>query len=447
MAERAFLSKSTFIRGIQCEKSLYLHKKRPFLRDRLSAELLAKFSRGHRVGYLARDLFPGGVDVSPKSHFQMGTSIKKTAEHIKAGVPVIYEASFEYSGVRVALDILHKDRDSYKAIEVKSSAAISETYLWDASLQYFVITKSGLPIDDFFLAYINYGYIRNGDIDMSKLFIIESVLELVKSKQDAVAEKIEQLRKIPKMTKSPVIPVGPHCHNPYPCDFIGHCWRHIPPETGFDQNSFYAETSKVCGETLKEPVGIFSSLYYKPAIPPYDGSSPYQKLAISYGHDMLEKEDSSAKILTVKPGSACPESDIWILINDLERYNSILVFDKDAETDRISFLLKEDAELQHRLSRLSEKMIDMQAPFSHNRVFSLQQKLPEHPEDAAGILTGKPNTAPGNFSTRLEVSVWYESMSENFNESEWLAGVKDLEFFHQNNLAIMKRLCQVMKEL
>jgi hypothetical protein len=56
---RAILSKSTFIRGLQCEKSLYLHKKRPFLRDRLSPEQLAKFSRGTNVGVYAQELFPG----------------------------------------------------------------------------------------------------------------------------------------------------------------------------------------------------------------------------------------------------------------------------------------------------------------------------------------------------------------------------------------------------
>jgi len=51
--EKHVLSKSTFIRGNQCLKSLYLNKKRPFLRDKLSPEQLEKFRRGHNVGFLA----------------------------------------------------------------------------------------------------------------------------------------------------------------------------------------------------------------------------------------------------------------------------------------------------------------------------------------------------------------------------------------------------------
>ncbi|HSV76477.1 MAG TPA: hypothetical protein VLH37_05540 [Bacteroidales bacterium] len=71
----AILSKSTFVRGLQCEKSLYLHKQRPFLRDALSPEQLAKFSRGTDVGLYARSLFPGGVNAAPKTHFQMQASV------------------------------------------------------------------------------------------------------------------------------------------------------------------------------------------------------------------------------------------------------------------------------------------------------------------------------------------------------------------------------------
>lgn len=65
--EKHILSKSTFIKGYHCLKSLYLYKNRIFLRDKITAEQRAKFKRGHEVGDLAQDLFPGGIDVSPKA--------------------------------------------------------------------------------------------------------------------------------------------------------------------------------------------------------------------------------------------------------------------------------------------------------------------------------------------------------------------------------------------
>ncbi len=447
MAEQAFLSKSTFIRGVQCEKSLYLHKKRPFLRDRLSAEQLAKFSRGHQIGLLARELFPGGIDVSPKIHFQMGASIQKTAEHIKAGVPVLYEAAFEYNGVRVALDILYKDKDVWKAVEVKSSAAISETYLWDASLQYFVIVNSGLPLDDFFLAYINYGYVRDGDIDMSKLFIIESVQKLVQGNQAAVEEKIEQLREVSKLTKSPNIPVGPHCHNPYPCDFIGHCWKHLPPETGFDESSLHKESAQLCGEALREPAGVLSSLYYSPAIPPYNGCSPYQKLPFSYGHGLLNENNGTATVLNALPGKAFSMADVALLLDELKQYGSIHVFDRDAEVERLANLVKGDALLKGRLAELAQKMIDIQAPFANSRDSLFRNKLPLHPEEAVQILTSNHGKTTATLKTRLEVSLWYEALPTSINTAVWHEGIKEMERFHVNSLSVIRELCQAMKEL
>jgi hypothetical protein len=55
------LSKSTYIRGVQCIKSLYLYNNNPELRDPLSKEQQAIFARGIDVGKIAQNLFPGGM--------------------------------------------------------------------------------------------------------------------------------------------------------------------------------------------------------------------------------------------------------------------------------------------------------------------------------------------------------------------------------------------------
>jgi hypothetical protein len=44
--EKPVLSKSTFIRGLQCEKSLYLYKHNYNLRDGISSQLQAIFNQG-----------------------------------------------------------------------------------------------------------------------------------------------------------------------------------------------------------------------------------------------------------------------------------------------------------------------------------------------------------------------------------------------------------------
>jgi len=56
-----YLSKSLFIRGLQCPKSLYLQKHSPELKDQVTEEAQSRFDVGYDVGDLAQQLFPSGV--------------------------------------------------------------------------------------------------------------------------------------------------------------------------------------------------------------------------------------------------------------------------------------------------------------------------------------------------------------------------------------------------
>ncbi len=157
--ERHILSKSTFIRGNQCLKSLYLNKKRPFLRDKLSPEQLAKFRRGSRLGILAQQLFTGGIDLSPRSPSQYQKRVLETAEIIRQRKhDTLYEAVFQFDQLLIMLDILNYKNGEWHGYEVKSSLKISDTYLLDAAFQYYVITNSGLKLKDMFLIYVNKDY-------------------------------------------------------------------------------------------------------------------------------------------------------------------------------------------------------------------------------------------------------------------------------------------------
>ena len=87
------LSKSLFIRGLQCHKSLYLDRHQPELRAEPSAELEALWKSGHEVGEFAHMLFPGGV-VVPFEGLTKEEQLAKTQEEIDRGTKAIYQATF-----------------------------------------------------------------------------------------------------------------------------------------------------------------------------------------------------------------------------------------------------------------------------------------------------------------------------------------------------------------
>jgi predicted RecB family nuclease len=115
----------------------------------------------------------------PKVIYDFQAAVIRTQEEIKKGTKIIYEAAFQYNGVLAALDILVKDKDGWKAYEVKSSTSISEAYHLDATIQYYAITNSGIELKDISIVYINNEYEKNGPIDVNQLFTIESVKEAV----------------------------------------------------------------------------------------------------------------------------------------------------------------------------------------------------------------------------------------------------------------------------
>jgi hypothetical protein len=217
------LSKSTYIRGLQCHKSLYLNKFRPYLRDKISEEQLAKFARGHVVGKAAQQLFPGGIMMSRPGK----PSADKTAQLISEGFPVIYEACFISDNVIVALDILVKQEDGYNAYEVKSSLALSDVYYNDAFLQYHVINGSGLKPEKFFLIHRNADIEFSETADLQEMFVFTDVSAECEANEASIHENIDLMLEVLKRDKSPDIQPGKQCMKPYPCDFRGVCWKKI----------------------------------------------------------------------------------------------------------------------------------------------------------------------------------------------------------------------------
>lgn len=221
------LSKSSYIRSLQCIKSLYLYKNFYHLRDPLPPGRKLRFEQGHNIGKMAWQLFPSGVDASPTHISRFNESITLTKELIALQTKVIYEAAVIFNDVLIALDMLVWEGDGWRAYEVKSSTSVSQTYLNDAALQYYVLAGSGLIIKDFSIVYLKKHHTEIVDNDsLSEIFQTVSVLEECKEQSTSIQLHIDHLRYILADKKIPQINMGSQCNTPYTCDFVGHCTHH-----------------------------------------------------------------------------------------------------------------------------------------------------------------------------------------------------------------------------
>lgn len=377
------LSKSSFIKGLQCHKALYLYKNYYYLRDAVPPERKAVFNRGHEVGFLARRLFPGGIDASPVRISEFSGSVLKTRELISNGTNVIYEPAFLWNEVLIALDIIcpapspqnnQPAVQRWNAFEVKSSARISTAYILDAALQYYVIRNAGVEISDFFILNLNTNYVRRGALEYEKLFSRTSVMEEIVRIQPFIEENISRQKNILSKKNIPEIPIGTQCFEPYSCDFMGYCWRNAPKNPtpgipgkpprykhellnplkdspGESENAPLNELHKIHLESKKadRPVAHFpeikkflGSLRYPlffmdfevmmPAIPLFDGTRPFQNIPFQYSICKAPAPGDGVKVNACKEEPINPEYSSFLAESGCDpRKDFIENFLKDSE--------------------------------------------------------------------------------------------------------------------
>ena len=414
------LSKSTFIRGLQCEKSLYLYKHHYKLKDSISNSLQAIFDRGTNIGLLAQELFPNGVDASPEHYFKMHESIGKTLDFIEKEETIIYEATFQFNDVLAALDILVKHDEGWKAYEVKSSTSISETNLKDAAIQYYTIKNSGIDLKDISIVYINNQYIKDGELDIHQLFTIESVYDQVLDFLPRIPNEVRRLKHIIEGTEVPQIDIGPHCSDPYDCDFKGTCWKNIPDYSIFDianlasKKKFdlynqgvitldqidldevslssnqvlqvQSEINGTCHINIEEIRNFTNDLNYPlyyldfetigPAVPKYNGSRPYQQLVFQYS---LHFKVTPISKLEHSEYLADPLQDPRIrfieqLIQDCGPNGDILVYNIGFERGKLNDLIEVFPEYSDKLRGIVNRLKDLMIPFQQKWYYTPKMK-------------------------------------------------------------------------
>ena len=414
------LSKSTFMRGVKCEKNLYLNKHHKDLRDETSLQQAAIFSQGSKVGELAQALFPGGIDLTPDTFYDFDKSIYDTQQAIKRGEKVIYEAAFLFNGVLAAMDILVKTVNGYKAYEVKSSTGVKDVYIQDVALQTYVIQNCGVNLEDVSVIFINSQYVKNGPVDINELFNIVSIWETIQNPLAAVPNQVNRFTEVLKSTQIPEIPIGNHCTAPYGCDFMGQCWRDIPAYSVFnisrlkheksmqlydqgilkledvpdefplsDNQRAQVEAEKNKTEIIDQTAitafldGLNYPLYHLDfetmahAIPIFDGSRPYQQIVFQYSlhiQDYPNAVPTHFEYLGETNGEDPRIKFVDQLISDLNEEGDILVYNIVFEKGKLMDLAFLFSNRANELNAIINRLKDLMEPFQKKWCYNYKMK-------------------------------------------------------------------------
>ena len=214
------LSKILYMRGLQCKKSLWLKKNKSKVLTPVDSEKQSLFNAGYEFGAKACKLFPNGKEIIFKgSTFNQKLSLTK--KWIDEGIENIYEATFQYQGILVMVDILHVKNDgSFEIYEAKHSKYMRDVYIDDASIQYYVISGLGYKVSKVSIVHRND---EDENEDATNIFSIVDVTNSVISLQENIEINIDSFKKVLAQKREPKVSMGNHCTNPYPCDAIEYC--------------------------------------------------------------------------------------------------------------------------------------------------------------------------------------------------------------------------------
>jgi len=399
------LSKSKYCQGIQCKKILWLNKYKPEERSELNNDNILE--NGTKVGEIAKYLF--GEYINIEFNDNLSEMLKDTQNVINNNLnAVITEASFNYESNFCSVDILIKKDNNYEIYEVKSSTELKDIYLDDISYQRYVLTNLGYNVTKTSIVHINSKYIRNGELELDKLFTIEDVTDITISKQEELKENIKDINEYMKQTDEPIQDISLNCHNPYTCPYFEYCTKHLPNQNVFKVREMHMtkkmdlyHNNKYRYEDLlnekinykykqqiefelydKEPIinkdkvkefldNLYYPLYfldfetYQQPIPMYDGISPYMQIPFQYSLHYIKEENSKLEHTdflaepNIDPRRLLAER----LVEDIPKDSCILAYNMKFEKMVIRNLANLYVDLSDHLMNIHDNMQDLMVVF------------------------------------------------------------------------------------
>ncbi len=139
------LSKSQYLKGLQCPKALWLYRHRPDLVPPISEQKQWLFDSGNEVGILAPTYFDNGTLIN-EAYYEIDKAISSTNRAAVGGHDAIFEATAcSPDGAYSRIDIFKRidSTNHWDLIEVKQSTEVKDYYLDDIALQRYAFVGSG----------------------------------------------------------------------------------------------------------------------------------------------------------------------------------------------------------------------------------------------------------------------------------------------------------------
>lgn len=449
---RHVLSKTSFMRGVQCLRQLYFYKHHYGERDEIPTVRKQIFQRGTDIGLLARKLFPGGRDLTPAHPWDYREAVAQTEEFARKG-EILYEAAFQYNGLVVAVDILVPTNDGrFDVYEVKSASRLKGQYIKDIALQSWVMGQSGFRPRRLYLVLLNTDYVLEGELDVEALFKKHEVNHQAELLYPELESQLKVAMETVQKPYPPLIGQGEQCNRPYPCDFTTLCYggnKPKPMENAAVEISIDRQRLQAWLDKLQGPLSFFDMEAFMPAVPFIRGTSPFQAVPFQFG--ICNGEGEYVTHLAEHRRDPRPGL-LEALLRHVPKEGSILVFDTSMEKQALKDLAKVDPSREDGLKDIRSRFVDIRLPFTEGFVSitsSFDQSLTGlikalHQAGVIGValMDAAEGIAHGMGANMAFESLWYE-----MDLFEQATVIEKLHVYQKNDVMAVLLLWRALKKL
>jgi hypothetical protein len=376
------ISKTIFQHCLHCPKDAWLKLYKPELRSQFAPSEfeLHLMEQGNEVESYARNLFPGGIEVSTIGEHAVEDTLRLMTEHI----PVIFQATFISNGFIVRNDILkwNPETNFWDLYEVKGTNSMKldqkeRDHVTDIAFQASVMKKTNIPLGRCYVVHLNKEYVRSGDLDIGSLFQIDDVTDAVDGRIPEIEPKMEGAKEYLNRETEP--PGGCECvysTRRNHCTTFQYSNKHIPEYSVHDisrihktklanlveQRIFTLEnvdpelhelsdkqsnqvrahqtqqpvidTEKISEflESLKFPLYFFDYEAYAPAIPAFNGYSPYKFIPFQFSVHILRKPEGELEHVEFLHGEfSDPSEAVALKLEEIYSDGSVVVWHETFE--------------------------------------------------------------------------------------------------------------------
>lgn len=344
------ITEQAYLNWLQCKKYGWLTKNASDdIKPKLGYNEQIKIKECNEVYKLAYEFLKIKKVINSQDK---GKRLLETAQAIQNKTSIA-NATFDINNFEIKANVLKYTENGWDLYSVKAatvkikdngeideSAKLKEQYIKDLTIQKILLEDADIKINKTYILKVNNTYIKNGDIEIDKMFVVEDRTIDVNKKIEEVKNEIENFQNDIMLDRLPDTEIICQCKNPQECDFKKYCWKNIPEDSIYNyhfqgkngkckkienlldeqiinatdvpeeiltnnlQKNYLKslkigkpiiEKEKIREELskLKYPLYFLDYETLNPAIPVYDGYKPYQRIEFQYSLHIQESPNSS----------------------------------------------------------------------------------------------------------------------------------------------------------